>query len=235
MTAKSPLIEARGLQKWYDGDRVHALRGLDLSVAHGEVLAIMGPSGSGKSTLLQLLGALDEPTDGELLFDGKAIRGQRALASYRSQHIGFVFQSFYLIPTLTALQNVQVPMLGQVRSARARTARARELLESVGLGERLHHHPTEMSGGERQRVAVARSLANSPALLLADEPTGNLDSENAKRILQVLLDVHERFDTTLIIVTHDASVASSADRVVHMLDGSCQAQSGAAESAATSA
>ncbi|MEO0424230.1 MAG: ABC transporter ATP-binding protein [Pseudomonadota bacterium] len=230
MTANTPLIEARGLQKWYDGDRVHALRGLDLSVGRGEVLAIMGPSGSGKSTLLQLLGALDEPSDGELLFDGKAIRGQRELASFRSRHIGFVFQSFYLIPTLTALQNVQVPMLGQIRSARERTARATQLLESVGLGKRLNHHPKEMSGGERQRVAVARSLANSPALLLADEPTGNLDSQNAKRILQVLLDVHDHFDTTLIIVTHDGSVASRADRVVHMLDGSCQ-EASAAEAA----
>ncbi len=228
MTAKTPLIEARGLQKWYDGDRVHALRGLDLTVERGEVLAIMGPSGSGKSTLLQLIGALDEPSAGELLFDGKAVRGDRQLANFRSQHIGFVFQSFFLIPTLTALQNVQVPMLGQVRSARERSKRAAELLESVGLGKRLHHHPTEMSGGERQRVAVARSLANSPELLLADEPTGNLDSKNAERILKVLLDVHERFHTTLIIVTHDASVASRADRVVHMLDG-CSQQLGTAE------
>jgi ABC-type lipoprotein export system ATPase subunit len=221
--APTPLIEASAVHKRFDGGRVHALRGLDLTVYAGEVVAITGPSGCGKSTLLQLLGALDLPCEGELRFNGIPIADVSDLADFRAREIGFIFQSFHLIPTLTALENVQVPMLGIVRSGHRRHQRATELLEAVGLDERAHQLPATLSGGERQRVAVARSLANSPRLMLADEPTGNLDSVNAQRILDLLFEIHARFDTTLIIVTHDPKVAARADRVVRMLDGCTEA------------
>jgi putative ABC transport system ATP-binding protein len=229
-----PLIEARGLEKHFDGGRVLALRGLDLTVREGEVVAITGPSGCGKTTLLQLLGGLDLPSAGELRFAGETIAARRDLADFRAREIGFVFQSFHLIPTLTASENVQVPMLGTGRPRRERVARAAELLASVGLEARAGHHPAQLSGGERQRVAVARSLANAPRLLLADEPTGNLDSVNAARILDLLFDVHRRFDTTLVIVTHDPAVAERCDRVIRMLDGCAVTQTATAAGAAAS-
>jgi ABC-type lipoprotein export system ATPase subunit len=216
---RGPLIQAQALLKEYDGGRVQALRGLDLQIDQGELLAITGPSGCGKSTLLQMIGALDLPTSGELLFDGTPIAARKNLARFRSREIGFIFQSFHLIPTLTASENVQVPMLEMPFTRSERRARAQALLESVGLAERMRHHPAQLSGGERQRVAVARSLANGPRLLLADEPTGNLDSKNADRILQVLFDVRSLHGTTLVIVTHDPSIATKVDRVVQMLDG----------------
>ncbi len=215
----TPLIEARGLVKEYDQGRVKALRGLDLSIAVGEILAIMGPSGSGKSTLLQMLGALDRPTSGTLTFAGVSIADLPSLSAFRSREIGFIFQSFHLIPTLTAIENVQVPMLEGKAGRAERKRRAEQLLESVGLQDRMQHRPAQMSGGERQRVAVARSLANGPRLLLADEPTGNLDSDNAKRILDVLCEAHAKHQATMVIVTHDPSVALRVGRTVQMFDG----------------
>lgn len=215
----TPLIEAHGLVKEYDQGRVKALRGLDLSIAVGEILAIMGPSGSGKSTLLQMLGALDRPTSGTLTFAGVSIADLPSLSAFRSREIGFIFQSFHLIPTLTAIENVQVPMLEGKAGRAERKRRAEQLLESVGLQDRMQHRPAQMSGGERQRVAVARSLANGPRLLLADEPTGNLDSDNAKRILDVLCEAHAKHQATMVIVTHDPSVALRVGRTVQMFDG----------------
>lgn len=214
-----PLAEARGLVKEFDEGRVKALRGLDLIIRRGELLAVTGPSGCGKSTLLQILGALDVPDAGELIFDGRPLGRGMDLAAFRAREIGFIFQSFHLIPTLTAAENVEVPMFELGLNRKARRARAAELLESVGLGHRLGHLPSRLSGGERQRVAVARSLANTPRLLLADEPTGNLDSASAARIVDLLLEVHQRHGTAMVIVTHDPGVAARAERVVRMLDG----------------
>jgi putative ABC transport system ATP-binding protein len=213
------LIEVRQVVKEYENGRVQALRGLDLDVGHGELVSVIGPSGCGKSTLLKLLGALDRPSAGEIRFDGSPLGATRDLASFRAREIGFVFQSFHLIPVLTALENVQVPMLETGWSATERRRRAEELLGSVGLAERLHHRPAALSGGERQRVAVARSLANEPRLILADEPTGNLDSDNAGRIIELLLETHRAREVTMVIVTHDPLIAASADRTVRMLDG----------------
>ncbi|MBL9129196.1 MAG: ABC transporter ATP-binding protein, partial [Verrucomicrobiales bacterium] len=187
--------------------------------ADGETVAGVGPSGCGKSTLLQILGALDRPSRGDVFFGGRPLSQIRDLAAFRAREIGFVFQSFHLIPTLTALENVQVPMLECGGTRESRRRRAEALLASVGLEARFEHRPSKLSGGERQRVAVARSLANGPKLLLADEPTGNLDSANASRILDVLLEAQRRHGTALVLVTHDASVAARMGRVVRMLDG----------------
>ena len=217
--AAHPLIEARGLRRTFESGRVEALRGLDLRLAEGEFVAIQGPSGCGKSTLLQILGGLDEPTGGDLLFRGERRPRIRDLAAFRARTVGFVFQSAHLLPTLSALENVQIPMFEMPWRAADRRARARALLAAVGLDDRLGHRPPQLSGGERQRVAIARSLANQPRLLLADEPTGSLDSENARLILAVLRDVHLRHGVTLVVVTHDPAVAAQADRVLPMLDG----------------
>jgi putative ABC transport system ATP-binding protein len=213
------LIEVRDVQRSFDEGRVQALRGVDFTIQEGEFVAIVGPSGSGKSSLLQILGALDEPSEGDLAFRGKSLMEIHDLSRFRAENIGFVFQSFHLIPTLTALENVQVPMFEMPWSPVERARRATELLKSVGLSERMHHLPRKMSGGERQRVAVARSLANEPKLLLADEPTGNLDSANAQRIMELLQSVHQQRGMTLVVVTHDPNVANFADRILRMLDG----------------
>jgi len=213
------LVILRGLEREFDEGRVLALRGLDLEVEEGEALAVVGPSGCGKSTLLQMLGALDRPTHGEVRFAGQSLAEIRDLAGFRAREIGFIFQSFHLIPTLTAVENVQVPMLECGGTRASRRARAEMLLASVGLSERLNHRPNQLSGGERQRVAVARSLANRPRLLLADEPTGNLDSANAARIMDLLIEVHRQHGTAMVLVTHDTGVAARTGRVVRMLDG----------------
>ncbi len=213
------LIEARDVRRSFDEGRVQALRGVDFRIHESEFVAIVGPSGSGKSSLLQILGALDEPSEGEVFFHGKSVAEIHDIARFRAENIGFVFQSFHLIPTLTAVENVQVPMFEMPWSPVERQRRATELLKSVGLSERMHHLPRKMSGGERQRVAVARSLANEPKLLLADEPTGNLDSANAQRIMELLQSVHQRRGMTLIVVTHDPNVANFADRMLRVLDG----------------
>src|ERR1017187_5171384 len=187
----SPILEARNLYKSYDDGRVQALRGVDLAIGAGEYLAISGPSGSGKSTLLQLLGGLDTPTSGEVLFQNEALGSAVDLDGYRSRQVGFIFQAFYLLPTLRAMENVQVAMLAVNHGANHRAERAAALLEEMGLKDRMRHYPNQLSAGERQRVAIARALANDPTLLLADEPTGNLDSVNSAHIMDILRGIRE--------------------------------------------
>ena len=213
------IYEAIGLKKQFDNGKVIALRGLDLEIRQGEFVAIVGQSGCGKSTLLQMLGSLDSPTEGRLNYRGNSIPDMADHAAYRSHEIGFVFQAFHLLPTFTVVENVQIPMFEGKLSRSERRARAVELLESVGLGHRLNHFPTELSGGERQRVAIARGLANKPSVVLADEPTGNLDSESAVQIIDLLLDLHGKLGVTLVLVTHDLSVAERASRTIRMKDG----------------
>src|SRR5947209_2750344 len=216
----SPFVfEAAGLTKEYDDGQVQALRGVDFQIRDGEFVAIVGPSGSGKSTLLQMLGALDQPTSGTLTYRGKSLVDLDDAASYRAREIGFIFQSFHLLPTFTAIENVQIPMFEDHLSGSGRTARAHELLKAVGLEQRVDHFPSKLSGGERQRVAIARSLANSPSVLLADEPTGNLDSENAITILDLLINIQRERRMTLILITHDMTVARRASRAIQVKDG----------------
>ncbi|MEY4956307.1 MAG: hypothetical protein RL409_564 [Gemmatimonadota bacterium] len=199
---------------------VQAVRGIDLTITRGEFAAITGPSGCGKSTLLHLLGAVDVPTTGRVLVNGRdtASLSDREATDFRLRHIGFVFQRFYLMPTLSALENVELPLAEAGMDKRKRKARARELLGYVGLGDRLDHRPTQLSGGEQQRVAIARALANEPALLLADEPTGELDAETGVRLLELFGQLH-RDGRTLVFVTHDAVVAQAAQRVIRLHDG----------------
>jgi len=200
---------------------VHALRGVDMDICAGEIVSIVGPSGSGKSTLLGLIGGLDTPTRGSIEIDGIEISrmSEDQLTEIRNEKIGFIFQFFNLIPTLTALENVSLPIQFARNRKFVPEKRARELLSLLGLSDRLHHRPTELSGGQQQRVAIARALANDPPLLLADEPTGNLDSEAGAVVLQALRDIRERAGTTVVIVTHDAELAKIADRVLTLVDG----------------
>ncbi|MEP6975982.1 MAG: ABC transporter ATP-binding protein [Spartobacteria bacterium] len=214
-----PLLEAKGLTREFDDGQVQALRGVDFLIQEGEFIAITGPSGCGKSTLLQLLGALDRPTAGTLFYRGQSLPDHPNPAAYRAREIGFIFQAFHLLPTLTASENVQIPMFETDRSLRERRDRARELLRLVGLEHRLDHFPAKLSGGERQRVAIARSLANGPSLLLADEPTGNLDSKNAHIVLDLIVRLQEEEGRTMIMVTHDPSIAERAGRTLQMMDG----------------
>ncbi len=213
------MIEGRDLWRTFDGGRVEALRGVDFAIAPGELVAIQGPSGCGKSTLLQILGAVDAPSRGALWFRGTSFDRLGDLSAFRARTIGFVFQTSYLLPTLSAVENVQIPMFETAWRARERQRRAHALLEAVGLSDRVDHRPAHLSGGERQRVAIARSLANEPLLLLADEPTGNLDSATAVRIMALLATIHAERRMTVIVVTHDVAVASQAQRVLQMLDG----------------
>ena len=213
------LVEARDLRRTFDAGGVEALRGIDVTIAAGEFVAIQGPSGCGKSTLLQIMGALDVPSAGELRFGGTALDRRADLPAFRARTVGFVFQMSHLLPTLSALENVQIPMFEMPWPADERRQRARALLDTVGLSSRLHHRPANLSGGERQRVAIARSLANEPLLLLADEPTGNLDSTNAERIMALLKTIHSERRITLVVVTHNDAVATQAQRVLQMLDG----------------
>lgn len=213
------VFEAAGLKKDFDDGHVQALRGVDLQIADGEFVAIVGPSGSGKTTLLQMLGALDRPSAGTLKYRGQSLLDLDDPAAYRAHEIGFIFQAFHLLPIFTATENVQIPMFENRMSRAARKTRALELLKAIGLEQRVNHFPAKLSGGERQRVAIARSLANSPSVLLADEPTGNLDSENAKQVLNLLTSLHRERRMTLILVTHDMSVAARASRAIQMKDG----------------
>ena len=216
---REAIVVARDLVKVYgDGAEVRALDGLTMTVERGEFVAVMGPSGSGKSTLLHILGALDRPTSGEVWVNGQNLARIRDLDTFRARKVGFVFQLHNLIPTLTARENVEVPMMGQPVGRRERRRRAEELLERVGLRDRMNHLPNQMSGGERQRVAIARALANNPALLLADEPTGNLDSQSGAEVVALMRELNRDLGTT-IIVTHDPSVARRADRILLMRDG----------------
>ena len=213
------ILEARSLAKSYDNGQIQALRGVDLEINAGEFVAIVGPSGSGKSTLLQLFGGLDQPSSGEVRFHGETMSDGFDLDRYRSQSVGFVFQAFHLLPALTATENVQVPMFEAAGSSRERRERSEHLLTRLGLGHRLRQYPNQLSAGERQRVALARSLANSPEVLLADEPTGNLDSENSSEVMKLLAELQAERKMTLILVTHAAEIAASAQRVVHIRDG----------------
>jgi len=213
------VYEARGLTKSFDGGSVAALRGVDFHVREGEFVAVVGPSGCGKTTLLQLLCSLDRPSSGTLTYRGKSIANLPDPSEYRAREIGFIFQAFHLLPTFTVVENVQIPMFEGGLSRSERAGRALELLNDVGLEHRLKHFPSELSGGERQRVAIARSLANRPSVLLADEPTGNLDSENAAHVVELLLRLHKELGTTLILVTHDLAMAALAARTVRMKDG----------------
>ena len=214
----SPLLRAEGLTKTYPDGEVQALRGVSLDVERNESVAIMGPSGCGKSTLLNLLGGLDRPTEGEIYFRGTPL-SQIDRDQYRAREIGFVFQSFYVLSTLSAVENVQVPMFETTLDRRQRVERAEALIEQVGLAHRRNHRPMQLSVGERQRVAIARALANEPSLLLADEPTGNLDSRSQNEVLQLLNDLRQRQGLTLIIITHSQEVAAAAQRVIRMRDG----------------
>jgi len=216
------LVRARDVRRDYplDGEAVHALRGVSLEIERGEYLAIVGPSGCGKSSLLNLLGAIDAPTSGSVEIEGRNVGslGDREVTAFRLHHIGFVFQRFYLLPILSARENVELPMAEAGVPAAERRQRSTELLRYVDLGDRLRHRPSQLSGGEQQRVAIARALANRPALLLADEPTGELDAKTGREII----DLFGRLNadgTTVVVVTHDEGLARAARRVVHMRDG----------------
>jgi len=218
-----PMLVVRGVRKSYLMGRrwIEVLRGVDLSVQHGEFLALRGASGAGKSTLLHLLGGLDLPNKGEIIFDGANLRGlaASALARLRNRRVGFVFQAYHLLPELSALENVGLPARMARMGGREAAAKGRELLKRVGLGERLEHRPYELSGGEQQRVAMARALINEPDLILADEPTGNLDSHTGEEIIRLLCELREERRVTLIMATHDAKIAARAPRVVELVDG----------------
>ncbi len=217
------IVEATNVAKVYQMGKVEvrALDGISLAIKKGEFVAIMGPSGSGKSTILNLIGCLDRPSTGELRIAGIDISklNDRKLAQIRGKQIGFVFQTFNLIPRISAFQNVLLPMgFVNTYAGNERTQRAQELLETVGLGQRMKHFPNELSGGERQRVAIARALANNPSVILADEPTGNLDTKTGRAILDLFKSLHQQ-GRTIVLVTHDPNVAANADRIVHVMDG----------------
>ena len=218
-----PILEVSELRKSYDEGRIEALRGVNLAIQAGEFLAISGPSGSGKSTLLQLLGGLDSPTSGQVLFRNARLGSEIDLDTYRSRSVGFIFQAFHLMPTLRVLENVQVPMLALSPTPPKRAERAEDLLCEMGLEDRLRQYPNELSAGERQRVAIARALANSPEILLADEPTGNLDSVNSARIMEILTGIQKQRGMTLIVVTHENEIAHSAARQIRLRDGRIEA------------
>ncbi len=217
------LLEARAVHKSYQMGRseLHVLRGVDLSVETGEFFALRGSSGSGKSTLLHLLGGLDLPNSGEILFDGKNLRhlSGAELANLRNRRISFIFQSYHLLPELTAIENVYLPARIARLGGSEILEKAKQLLDRVGLGKRITHRPYELSGGEQQRVAIARALINSPDLVLADEPTGNLDSHTGGEIIDLLCSLREERNMTLVIATHDSKVAARAPRVIQLVDG----------------
>jgi ABC-type lipoprotein export system ATPase subunit len=213
------IVRAETLALHFDDGRTKALNGIDVEIREGEFLALVGPSGCGKSSLLNIIGTLDAPTAGQIYFRSRPYSTIGDFSLFRRQHIGFIFQSFYLIPTLSAFENVVVPTIGSPGSASDHKERAKGLLSRLGLRDRMDHLPNKMSGGERQRVAIARSLINNPDVILADEPTGSLDSANATEVLDLITEIRKEKGLTVIMVTHDPSVSSRADRVVHMRDG----------------
>jgi putative ABC transport system ATP-binding protein len=220
-----PIIELEDVSRIYDLGKVlvPALDQVNLQVAKGEFLAIVGPSGSGKSTMMNILGCLDRPTSGRYVLDGQPVEelDDDGLALIRSRSIGFVFQSYNLLPRTSALENVATPLMYQGVGRKERLARAQVALERLGLGDRLDHEPSELSGGQQQRVGIARALVTEPALILADEPTGNLDSHSGAEVLQLFRDLHA-IGRTIVLITHDADVAGAADRAVHLRDGQLQ-------------
>jgi putative ABC transport system ATP-binding protein len=222
MTENENVIEVVNVAKVYKMGmiEVRALDGVTFNIRRGEILSIMGPSGSGKSTLMNILGCLDHPTSGEYYLDGEAVAGLRddKLASIRNRKVGFIFQSFNLLPRSSALANVELPLRYAGQSS-GRRDRARKALESVGLAERVNHRPNELSGGQQQRVAIARALVNDPAIIMADEPTGNLDSRSGKEIMELILRLNRENGTTVIIVTHDPNVAAQTHRIIRLMDG----------------
>lgn len=220
------ILEARNIHKTFpivrnNREGLHVLRGIDLSIEDGEIVAIVGPSGAGKSTLLHILGALDRPSEGEVRFEGKNIfsMNDEELARFRNQNIGFVFQFHHLLPEFTALENVAMPAMIDGKKFELIREAAGNLLSEVGLGERLHHRPSELSGGEQQRVAVARALMNAPALVLADEPSGNLDSVNSEKLHDLLWNLSKSRRQSFVIATHNTDLAQRADRVLRIVDG----------------
>jgi putative ABC transport system ATP-binding protein len=224
--ADEPIIELWDVSRTYDTGKVQvpALRGVNLEVANGEFLAIVGPSGSGKSTMMNILGCLDRPSSGRYILDGQPVDelDDDGLAMLRSRSIGFVFQSYNLLPRTSALENVATPLMYQGVGRKERLQRAQASLERLGLGDRLDHEPSELSGGQQQRVGIARALVTEPALILADEPTGNLDSHSGAEVLDLFRDLHS-LGRTIVLITHDADVAAAADRAVHLRDGELQA------------
>lgn len=224
MSTSPPTIRLEGVRKlyhWGEPDEVRALDGVDLTIARGEYLSIEGPSGSGKTSLLNLIGLLDVPSEGRVLWQGAPVEGlpERERTRLRRTGIGFIFQRFYLLPTLTAMENVELPLQARGVASAERRLRARMLLAQVGLGDRERSFPHQLSGGEEQRVAIARALANSPQLLLADEPTGELDSTRAQQVLDLLEDAHRRSGAAVVVVTHNPTVAARASRHLDMRDG----------------
>jgi putative ABC transport system ATP-binding protein len=223
VTSNKTLIETHAITKTYQmGDvQVHALRGVSLEVSEGELLSIMGPSGSGKSTMMNVLGCLDQPTSGEYFLGGVDVGALNddSLADIRNNKIGFVFQTFNLLPRTTALQNVELPLVYRGLGGRVRRRRATEALEMVGLADRIHHRPNELSGGQQQRVAIARALVSEPDIILADEPTGNLDSRSGAEIMVIFQQLNRRVGITVVFVTHDPDIATHTRRIVRLHDG----------------
>jgi putative ABC transport system ATP-binding protein len=217
------VVDARDITKTYRMGEidVHALRGVDIQIASSEVISIMGPSGSGKSTLMNMLGCLDRPTSGDYLLDGESVAAMNddQLSSIRNRKVGFVFQSFNLLTRQTALSNVTLPMRYAGADQKTMVEKATAALEKVGLGDRVHHKPNELSGGQQQRVAIARALVNDPAIILADEPTGALDSRSGEEIMELLLNMNKEFGTTLIFVTHDPRIGEMTNRTIEIRDG----------------
>ncbi|WP_295600210.1 ABC transporter ATP-binding protein [uncultured Methanobrevibacter sp.] len=213
------IVEIRDLYKSYEDGKIKALNGVNLTIEEGEFVSIIGPSGSGKSTLLNMLGALDVPDSGSIRVAGEDLTASKKLNEFRATSIGFVFQLHNLIPNISVRENIEIPMYTQGLSSGAMKNKALKLLDDVGLKDKADIMPNKLSGGERQRVAIARALANDPSIILADEPTGSLDSKTSTRILRQLIDLHEHKNVTLIIVTHDMDVAKLADRVIEVLDG----------------
>jgi putative ABC transport system ATP-binding protein len=217
-----PAIRTLDLVKRYEGADITALAGVSIDVERGSFLCIMGPSGSGKSTFLNLVGALDVPTSGEVILNGRPLSKERNLDAVRAREVGFIFQLHNLIPTLTSIENVEIPMMAVGAQRRARRQRAIELLEGVGLSHRLNSIATRLSGGERQRVSIARALANRPAVILADEPTGDVDSKTGDQIMACIQEARRQSGATLVVVTHNPDVARGAHRTIHMKDGALQ-------------
>ena len=226
-TARKVIIKTKGLTKEYQVSKVETLKvlkGIDTEIYEGEVITIVGPSGAGKSTLLHIIGTLDKPTKGEVIFDGEDVfrMGSNELARFRNTRIGFVFQFHHLLPEFSAIENVCLAAMISGKSMKSVEQKAKDILTEVGLGERLHHKPSELSGGEAQRVAIARALINSPKVILADEPTGNLDTKNGDEVMHLIFDLRKKYNQTFVIVTHNEKFAEMTDRTLKMVDGLIQ-------------